>query len=166
MKLLAALGILAVCAFWGYAKSYALCARATALSAFCEETPQLLLRMEYQTLPLSRLAAGMGERGTLLAPFWEAFGAGLAEAGVEEAWRAALADKGPYGLTEGDRGLLLGLGGALASLGEAGRKQAANHILQETALALEALRKEQSRKGNLYGTLGLLFGLAAAILII
>lgn len=166
MRLFFALGLLALSTFLGYAKTYALSARAAALSAFAEETPQLLLRMDYESLPLNRLAAAMGGRGTLLASFWACFGEGLAERSAEAAWRMALTQSPPYGLTEEDQVLLRGLGGALASPDGANRKQAAGHILQEAARQRDILRDEQARKGNLYGTLGLLLGLAAAILVI
>ncbi|NCB31243.1 MAG: hypothetical protein EOM66_07515 [Clostridia bacterium] len=166
MRLFLALGLVALSVFLGYAKAYALSARTASLSAFVEETSRLLLRMDYEALPLSRLAAAMGEKKTILTGFWTAFGADLAEKGAEEAWRAALVKSPPYGLLAEDRTLLQGLGDALASPDGAGRKQASTHILRETARRRDILREEQTKKGSLYGTLGLLFGLAAAIFII
>ena len=47
-----------------------------------------------------------------------------------------------------------------------GRKKSAQGLLAELTEQREALRREQEKRGNLYGTLGLLMGLAMAILIL
>lgn len=166
MRLLLALSLAALSTFLGYAKAYSLSSREAALSAFVEEVPQLLLRMAYESLPLHRLARALAERGSSLAPFWAAFGEGLREQSAEAAWWQALCQSPPYGLRLEDQALLRGLGGALAAPDGAGRRQAADHILGEAARQRDILREEAARKGNLYGTLGLLLGLAVAILII
>lgn len=166
MRLFAALAFLALSAFWGYAKAYALSARAAALTAFVEEVPRLLLRMDYEARPLSLLAAKMAERGGVLSPFWKDFGAGLDMLGAEAAWQNALSKSPPYGLAREDAALLQGVGSALAAPDGASRQQAVSGLLQEAARQRDILRADMERKGNLYGTLGLLLGLGAAILII
>lgn len=166
MRLFFALGFLALSTFLGYAKAYSLSARAAALSAFVEEVPQLLLRMDYEALPLSRLAVDMGNRGGLLAPFWAGFSQALEERDADQAWRASLAQNPPYGLTPTDRALFQGLGSSLSLADGAGRKQAVECTLQEAARQRDLLREDMARRGNLYSTLGLLLGLGLAILII
>ena len=166
MRPFLALGLLALFTFLGYAKAYAFSARAAALSAFTEEVPQLLLRMDYEALPMSRLAAALGARGALLSPLWAAFGENLAQMSAEAAWREALDTRSHYGLTPEDRSLLLGLGEALSAPDVESRRQAAAYILREAERRRDDLRQEQAHKGDLYGTLGLLLGLAVAIFII
>lgn len=166
MRPFIALGLLALFTFLGYAKSYSFSARVAALSAFVEEMSQLLLRMDYEALPLNRLAAAMGERKALLSPLWAAFGENLAQMSAEAAWREALTQCPPYGLVPEDRSLLMGFGEALSAPDGTSRKQAATYILREAERRRDDVRQEQARKGDLYGTLGLLLGLAAAIFII
>ena len=166
MRLMGALGALALGMFIGYAKSYRVQARAQALSVFLEELPRLLLQMEYKTLPLSRLVQTLGRADGLLGPFWAAFGALLPEWGVEGAWIQALAEKAPYGLSEGDLAILRNAGPILSYPEAEGRKKSAQGLLAELTEQREALRREQEKRGNLYGTLGLLMGLAMAILIL
>ena len=166
MRLMGALGALGLGMFIGYAKSYRVQARAQALSVFLEELPRLLLQMEYKTLPLSRLVQTLGRADGLLGPFWAAFGALLPEWGVEGAWIQALAEKAPYGLSEGDLAILRNAGSILSYPEAEGRKKSAQGLLAELTEQREALRREQEKRGNLYGTLGLLMGLAMAILIL
>lgn len=164
--MMGALAALGLGMFMGYAKSYRVQARAQALSCFLEELPRLLLQMEYKTLPLAQLLYGLGAAQGPLAPFWGAFGALLPEQGIEKAWNQALEEKGPYGLLEEDLAILRGAGPILAYPEAEGRKKSAQGLLGELAEQREALRREQEKRGNLYGTLGLLMGLALAILIL
>ena len=145
--------------FVGYAKGYRVQARAQALSGFLEELPRLLLQMEYKTLPLAQLVRALGRAEGILGAFWTAFGAALPERGIEGAWNQALEEAAPYGL-------LQGMGPMLAYPEAEGRKRSAQGLLAELSKQREALRREQEKRGNLYGTLGLLMGLALAILIL
>jgi len=166
MNLFAALCVLAVATFLGYARSYAFSARVAALSAFIEEVPQLLLRMDYETLPLNRLAASLAGRETILAKFWSEFGRALSDQSAEDAWIAALAKRAPYGMTSADNSLMLGMGGALGAADADGRRKTAGHILLEATRQRDLLREDLTRRGSLHCTLGLMLGLAAAILVI
>lgn len=166
MRLMAALVALGLGMFIGYAKSYGMQARAQALSAFLEELSRLLLRMEYRTLPLDQLIHTLGAADGLLSPFWTAFGELLPERGIETAWMEALEEKGPYGLLDEDLSILRGVGPILAYPEATGRRNTAQRLLEELTEQREILRREQEKRGNLYGTLGLLFGLATAILIL
>lgn len=166
MRLIAALAALGLGMFVGYAKGYRVQARAQALSGFLEELPRLLLQMEYKTLPLAQLVRALGRAEGILGAFWTAFGAALPERGIEGAWNQALEEAAPYGLLEGDVAILQGMGPMLAYPEAEGRKRSAQGLLAELSEQREALRREQEKRGNLYGTLGLLMGLALAILIL
>ncbi len=102
--------------------------------------------------------------------YWDHFGRLLApccrNGGSEGAWIQALAEKAPYGLSEGDLAILRNAGPILSYPEAEGRKKSAQGLLAELTEQREALRREQEKRGNLYGTLGLLMGLAMAILIL
>ena len=166
MRLFLALAALCASALYGYGKGYALTARQAGLVAFERDIPQLLHRMEYRVLPLGALVEEMGEKPGDLAAFWRTFGEKLEGLGVERAWEDALEAQSPYGLQPQDRAILRGLGSALACTDDAGRRETANGLLEEIHRQRAEAEKEREKKSALYGTLGLLWGLGAAILII
>jgi stage III sporulation protein AB len=163
VKLAMAAVLVAACSFIGYCRVYALRARISALQAFETDIAQLGLMMEYQALPVGELADRL--RGALPAAFWQAFRAGVAQGSAREAWRQALYAEAPYGLRASDMEQLCGFGAVLGQGGRAAQKNNVDYALSNIKRLRETLQLEQAKKGGLYGTLGLLSGLAAAILI-
>lgn len=165
MGLIPAAACFFACSGFGWWKNHLLAVRLDMLQAFQRDMPRLLGRMEYQGLPLGALAEAMAEGCALPPAFWLSFRDGLTAENVETAWGIALAE-GPFGLQQEDKALLAGLGAALAAPDGAARKQTASGLLRELEQHISAVRLEKKEKGELYGTLGLLLGLAGAILVL
>ncbi|MDD6047280.1 MAG: hypothetical protein PUC97_07600 [bacterium] len=169
MRALLAAALLCVCVLIGNSKAGALRKRKRTLSAMEEDIRRLAEQMELQPLPL----------GTLLARFqphtealWEIFRAKLSgEAPVAELWQEALAEaaqarNGFELLSEEETAILVDFGMGLGGGGIAAQNANAALACKRLSGRITALETELAKKGKLFESLGMLLGLALALLVI
>lgn len=131
---------------------------------------RMLLRMEYERLPLWRVV-GDGACG-VASPVLKAFAAALQRgAAPPEAWRSAedwalLHDRAFAALHPGDREVLRAFMGALGSAALHGEQQNANLALAELERRREEAGAAYGSKGRVYRAMGVLCGAAVAILLL
>ena len=169
MSALLAVALFCVCVFLGNGKAGALRARKQTLTAMDADIRRLAERMGLRPAPLAALLAQFEPR---TEAFWENFSGKLGgEAPVAELWRAALAEaaearNGFELLSAEETAILVEFGQGLGGIGLAAQSANAALACKRLSERIAALDAELAKKGKLYESLGVLSGLALALLVI
>jgi len=165
MRIAAAVILLAMLSYAGYAKAYGLQLRRRLLAAFAADITALLTEMRYRPRPIEGIALGM--RGEL-APLWEEFARRVAAAeSAEEAWREAVESAARLKALSGEeQSAVLSLGEGLGVSGMRLQERRCAYVTARLEALMAALDDEISRKCGMYRRLGVLAGVAAALIVI
>jgi len=166
MRIAAGLAVMAAGAYMGYSRAYGLRRREYILRGFIADMEAVAMEVEYRPRELGDIAGRLTDGQ--LGEFWAGFLAQLGRCeSAEEAWRAAAGEYPPFGLLSGTEREAVYSAGAGLGINAAGKQlQCVRLALAECRRLLEAVRAESEDKGGMYTKLGLLGGLAAALVII
>lgn len=170
LRMLAVIAVFGGCALLGMRAAASLKHRQETLSAMLYGFHQLAMWMDYTAEPLTKLIRRC--RRPASGVFWDAFTKALEDANhVPDAWNMAMEqarneDRGFASLEEPE---LQAMAEFAEGLGNSDRTtQARNAALLQQRLA-EILKEAQAiygRKGRMYRSMGILSGIAAAILLL
>ncbi len=168
MKFLLALLLFSACAYAGFAKARAVKRRLNVTEGFLVDIRQLSILMRYKMSPIRELVLQL--EGSELNEFWEAFLKELeGSASLNEAWQKALLklrEEGGFScLTDAEARVISDFGAAFGTSDIAAQRGNMEMALERFGVRAEALRREVAEKGKMYRSLGVLSGLAAAIMI-
>lgn len=169
MRFLLALLLFAGCSYVGFAKAGSVKRRLDVVEGFLLDIRQLSISMRYRMTPIRELIGQL--EASALKEFWEDL---LSQMGhsrpLGDAWREALqkmrGENGDFSyLTDEEARVLSDFGASLGTSDFQAQKANMEMALERLAMLAEALRREVSQKGKIYRSLGMLGGLAAAIVV-
>lgn len=169
MRYLLALLLFGICCFVGFAKAKSLKRRLDVVESFLLDIKQLSILMQYKRTPIASLVKDLD--GSALSPFWEAFLARLTRGGpIADAWKATLdhmreGDGDFFYLADEETRVLHDFGDSLGTSDFTAQKANIEMALARLTVQAETLKREASQKGKIYRSLGMLGGLAAAIIV-
>lgn len=169
MNALFAVALFCVCVFFGNGKAGALRVRKRVLSAMEEDIRRLADQMELCPAPLSVLLTQFEPR---TEAFWGIFRKKLGgEASVADLWKeavmeAAKARNGFELLCAEETAILMDFGLGLSNVGLAAQRANATLTCKRLSARVMAVEQELAQKGKLFESLGVLAGLALALLVI
>ncbi len=157
MRAVLALAVLLLCAWAGNRRRAKLEARTEAVAAIAADMRRLRDVMELTPMPIAEAAQ------RLHCGVWRAFIENLQNRGARQAWEEALAGAPEL---DADRDALGGFVEALRASEMQTQLNALSLIIRELEKRRGALTGELEKKGRLYTSLGVLFGLALALLVL
>lgn len=170
MRLLLALSGFLLCAYAGWKKAKSLQLRTDLLYAMADDITRLLMDMDYSMLPLCELIARI--QPCKAPAFWKTLLENIeSNTKVADAWKNTLyllkkTDKGFSMLSDEELTMIVDFGMALGTSDIVSQRKnaemATNRLLAHAAEISAVLKA----KGKAYGSLGVLSGLALAIVIL
>lgn len=153
----------------GYFKSVELRRKAETADALCQDISILMLKMEYSNLPLKQLVQQLDSM--ILIRFWQNFSAALDNNTVFFAWAEAIKKEqkqnpGFAALKAGDIVSITEFGKNLGITDIAAQKKNFNLFKQILEEKVKAYKSDSVTKGRMYRSIGLLGGLAVAIMMV
>ena len=169
MRFFAALIVFGVCSYAGFAKAKAVKRRLGVVEGFLLDIKQLSILMQYKMAPIRELVRQL--EGSVLKEFWEALLLQMEKTGsLSDAWQEALEQTRRNGgdffyLGDAEARVISDFGAMLGTSDFPSQKANTEMALERLCVQAEMLRREVSQKGKVYRSLGMLGGLAAAIVI-
>ena len=169
MKALLGLFLFCACVFIGNGKTGALKVRKQVLSAMEKDIRCLADQMELHAKPIGALTAQF-EPNT--EAFWAIFRERLSGEGtVGDIWKTAMEEaakmrNGFEGLSKEERAVLYDFGAGLTGKGIAQQRANVDVACKRLQRCVGLIEEELSKKGKMYESLGVLAGLALALLVI
>lgn len=167
MRFLLALLLFAACSFFGFSKAKAVKRRLEIVEGFLLDIRQLSISMRYRMTPVKELIRSLSE--STVSAFWQELLLRMEREGpLEEAWRAALKklrEDEFFSLTDAEARMLEDFGAGLGTSDYKAQKANMEMALERLDAQAQTLRQEVAQKGKIYRSLGMLGGLAAAILV-
>lgn len=168
MRIIFSILALSVCIYAGHVKSKTLSLRTVILEGLLEDIRTFKDVMELSPLPFSKIVEDLSRKGN--SKIWEAFGGKISpEKLISEAWCECVQESRMNiisQLDENDIKALLDLGSVLSLGDRQGQCESCGIILRRLEKNLESAKKERDKKGRMYSSMGVLCGLAFALLII
>jgi len=169
IRFLLALLLFGICCFVGFAKAKSLKRRLDVVEGFLLDIKQLSILMQYKRTPIASLVKEL--EGSALRPFWKAFLDRLTRGGpIADAWKAALdhmreSNSDFFYLADEEARVLGDFGDSLGTSDFTAQKANIEMALARLTAQAETLKREVSQKGKIYRSLGMLGGLAVAIVV-
>ncbi|MCE5234571.1 MAG: stage III sporulation protein AB [Clostridiaceae bacterium] len=169
MRFLLALALFGVFSFLGFSKAKALKRRLNVVEGFAVDIRQLSILMRYKMIPVRELIQKL--EGSALKDFWETLLNEMERARpLADAWRDALEKVrdggGDFFYMADEEARVIGdFGAALGTSDLAAQRANMELALERLQAQASALGREASQKGKVFRSLGMLGGLAAAIVI-
>lgn len=169
MRLVAGLLLLVACSLFGNSKAAGLKARLDTLRALRQDIGQIGMQMEYSGRTLEEIL--LSTKNLRLYSFWQAFAQQLSQNGPLAAWENALAEMrgADIGFAALRKEELCILEGFIATLGVSDlQSQRKGFELVDASLGqtVEDLAADYAKKGKLFRSLGVIAGIALAIMIV
>ena len=169
MRFFLALALFGVFSFLGFAKANALKRRLRIVEGFLVDIRQMSILMRYRMVPVRELIQKL--EGSVLGAFWGALLAEMERARpLADAWRIALGKMREGGgdffyMADAEARVIGDFGASLGTSDLAAQKANMEMALERLQAQAEALGRESAQKGKIFRSLGMLGGLAAAIVI-
>lgn len=165
MRIAAALILLATLSYAGYAKACAMELRRKLLAAFSADVSALITEMRYRPRGIADIARGM--RGELAA-LWGGFAICVQECeNAREAWLRAVEGCAELNVFSGEElDAVRALGEGLGVSGMRLQERRCGYVTARLDALIAELDGEIGRKCGMYRRLGVLAGVAAALIVI